>query len=469
MVYQSNGKKKRKKGQETSEEEIIFAEDQAVWEANDYGEVVKKNSETSRQIVEMEQHDAEDSVDTQVEEKSDVYETISNTRSWEICEGSSAPAESFECYLNKTRQNPVLEIINGNANDASQYNWRKYISEPQRFETFAPRMSKRVVDDRYKETSGEMEESHGTGSEPTLPSEQKCVKTKINPQINNLLMEGSLYGGSSIMSASNQASSFFPEEIVVEEKEENELRNVEIGNMEILHKWQEDIVYEGEEQYQAQQYQQIQLQGHHLVCNYPDTQPKQSIHRMNSFNHVREGSIQNQAMNPTKQTLDNERKKMKEQNRVRSWGDGHEHQSLPMNAIQTNKKHQIGHQTKRNRIRRTKNLQHLSQWQKMEGEESLTKSLPPIWIRNKKSGNENIDLIRHRNNQNKFKFSELSVSMTEKDLQHGMTSGFKNEVNLGKMKCDVTGKMNKSKKRDDEKCPNTYPVVCPNNYFVYLN
>jgi len=271
------------------------------------------------------------------------------------------------------------------------------------------------------------------------------------------------------MSASNQASSFFPEEIVVEEKEENELRNVEIGNMEILHKWQEEIVYEGEtEHYQAQQYQQIQLQGHHLVCNYPDAQPKQSIHRTDSFNHVRERSVQNQAMNQAKQTLDDERKQMQKQNRDRSRRDGHEHHSLQMSVIQTNKQNRMRHQTTRNKMRRTKEkLKHLSQWKKMEGEQRLTKSLPPIRIRNEKSGNENIDVIRQRLNQNNFKFSELSVSMTEKDLQHGMTSGYENELKSGKIKCDVTGKMHTSKNRDE--CPNTYPVVCPINYSVYLN
>ena len=102
----------------------------------------------------------------------------------------------------------------------------------------------------------------------------------------------------------------------------------------------------------------------------------------------------------------------------------------------------------------------------MEGEKRLTMNLPPIRIRNKKSGSGNIDFIRHQNN---IKFSEHSVSVTEKDLQHGMTSEYENESIHRKIKCDVTGKMNMNKKRDDEKCPNTYPVVCPNNYFVYLN
>ena len=167
-----------------------------------------------------------------------------------------------------------------------------------------------------------------------------------------------------------------------------------------------------------------------------------------------------------------------ERSYVQARRDAREFHSLPMVACQTSKQLRRRAQTKRSRTRQThaevKKLENLSQLKKMDGEMKLTrrrwermKLLPPIRIRNVKGGNKNLDLIRQRNN---FKFSKFSVSTKEEDLQHGITSGLENDLDREEMKCDVIEKNdNESKNRDDAKCPNAYPVVCPINYFVCLN
>jgi len=57
-----------------------------------------------------------------------------------------------------------------------------------------------------------------------------------NSRIEKLLVEGSLYEGSSITSLSDNEITFFPEEEIAEEKEESEMWNFHNANMEMLHK-----------------------------------------------------------------------------------------------------------------------------------------------------------------------------------------------------------------------------------------
>jgi len=64
-------------------------------------------------------------------------------------------------------------------------------------------------------------------------------KDRRNSRIEKMLVEGSLYEGSSITSNSGNETTFFPEEEIAEEKEESELWNIQIENMEILHKQNE--------------------------------------------------------------------------------------------------------------------------------------------------------------------------------------------------------------------------------------
>jgi len=158
---------------------------------------------------------------------------------------------------------------------------------------------------------------------------------------------------------------------------------------------------------------------------------------------------------------------------------GNGHHSLVTTTNQTSKQIRMRYQTARDRTRQPNEgetkMDTLPQLAKMEGGENLTrrrwgrmKTLPPMKTRNEKGKNENIDLIRLRN---KFKFSKLSASTQREECQHEVTSGLKNELNREETKlCDVT-KINEnvSKNRDDEKCPNTHPVVCPINSIVYLN
>jgi len=397
-------KNKEKKEKGASEEEIIFAEEEYEWEPSDDSEVERRALRKNLKKDEVEKMVQQWNDGSCIRKGTDASNNAIRVPSQgEICETTGTPdIISFE------------DIRCNESRDSDSEDQHSNMSLSRYMRTFQKRSStitKILYTGDYESLDRWIEAPCGKGnmrharwevasdaskeSCPKKRAEITCGKGTRSETVREMLELDSLFG--SICSDATEASKDY---VLVEE-----------------------IAHEGEiEQYQAQQYQQSHIQGHHLVCNYPDTKPKQSIQRTDSFNHVREGSIQNQAMNPTKQTLENERKKMKEQNRDRSWGDGHEHQSLPMNVIQINKQHQISHQKKRNRIWRTKaKSQHLSQRKKMEGEERLTKSLPPIWIRNKKSGNENVDLIRYRHNQNKSKFSELSVRMTENDLQHGMT------------------------------------------------
>ena len=109
----------------------------------------------------------------------------------------------------------------------------------------------------------------------------------------------------------------------------------------------------------------------------------------------------------------------------------------------------------------------------MEGGKNLTREsckreqiLPPIQIRNGWTDRD-LDLIRHSNIP---KFSKFNMSMQEEDLQRGMTSDVKIKLDREKMECDVTEKnTHECMNRDNARCPTTYPIVCPINYFVCLN
>jgi len=461
------GTKKGRKEKGAPDEEIIFVEDESGWES-DNSEVergaLRKNLK-KEEAKTIEQRGNDRSCGRKGKEAND--NLIQVPSQGEICEtNGTTDSISFE----DVRCDDVSDSVSDDQQSNMSLNryMRTFKKKSSNLERIWYTDNSECID-CWREAIGgksdlrymrwEAASDDSTKSHQQKNAEFPCGKEIRSKKVRELLELDSLFG--SICSDMTEASE---EYVLVEEFE-----------------------HEGEtEQYKAQKYQQIQLQGHHLVCTSPDKQPKKSIHRMESINHIREGSIQSRAfsnhnhiregsvrsrtMNPTKQSSDSERKQMIEQHREQRWREGHEHYSFPMSVIQTNKQNRMRNQTIRNRMSRTnEKLKHLSQWKKMEGEKRPTRSLPPIRIRNKKSGNGNFDLIRHHYNQNNIKFSEPSVSVPEKDLQHGMTSGYGNESNREKIKCDVTEKMNMSKNWDDVKCPNTYPVVCPINYSVYLN
>ena len=211
-------------------EEIVFVEDML-------------NMESCTPVL-MEGHGKVIEFETQAESEgsrssiiSMVFESIGgNNSNKSDSTTNEALEENFEDYFKrkcKTKNHCIQEII------ASPNNNAKVVVQKTNLPLWKNEaLSQSSLEEKFRCNVQSMSNTwRPSQSNSECKEEYVCRRIgRGNSRIAKLLVEGSLYEGSSITSLSDNEITFFPEDEIVEEKKESEKWNFRITNMEMLNK-----------------------------------------------------------------------------------------------------------------------------------------------------------------------------------------------------------------------------------------
>ena len=210
--------------------------------------------------------------DTRLETLSDCVSSVS----------SRAEDINFADYFNAQcgRKNPIRIMLNEeNSQSEAKYDWKEFFPSATLCVRENQRQSVQVT--RIKEQY-ELENVNNINVE-VIPSEasQQSDEENIFCEISSLEAFGDLKHDKMRRKMSEGSVKMNGESVLVEEIDN--ARDATQSQTNALH--------------------QKKCKGHHLVRDSHNMRPKKTMHRMDSFNHIREGSVQSQAFTKIRNTL----------------------------------------------------------------------------------------------------------------------------------------------------------------------